>query len=116
MRKIFFALSVFTLALFSSCKRDKVLTTFDPNCVDTVGFNATVLPMITQYCTGCHDTGNSTGYTINNHTNILTNATAILNAMRGQGGMQLMPDGGPALPDSLIQDFNCWINQGKLNN
>jgi hypothetical protein len=39
----------------------------------------------------------------------------MLNAMRGQGGMQLMPPSG-ILSDADIQKFNCWINQGKLNN
>jgi hypothetical protein len=28
----------------------------------------------------------------------------------------LMPQGGPALPDSLIQKVECWIYQGKKNN
>jgi hypothetical protein len=31
-------------------------------------------------------------------------------------GFQLMPIGGPALNDDLIQQFLCWIEQGKLNN
>jgi hypothetical protein len=39
----------------------------------------------------------------------------MLNAMRGQGGMQLMPPSG-TLSDADIQKFKCWINQGKLNN
>jgi hypothetical protein len=39
-----------------------------------------------------------------------------LNSLRGEGGKQLMPQGGPALQDSLIEQFSCWVNQGKLNN
>jgi hypothetical protein len=31
-------------------------------------------------------------------------------------GFQLMPIGGPQLPDSTIQAIKCWIAQGKLNN
>jgi hypothetical protein len=31
-------------------------------------------------------------------------------------GYQLMPIGGPALPDSTIQKVKCWIEQGKLDN
>jgi hypothetical protein len=31
-------------------------------------------------------------------------------------GYQLMPIGGPALPDSTIQKISCWINQGKQDN
>jgi hypothetical protein len=33
-----------------------------------------------------------------------------------QDGYQLMPIGGPALPDSTIQKIACWISQGKLDN
>ncbi len=103
------------LLLFFSCTKDKVQNTVDPNCVDSVSFSETVLPIIEQNCTGCHDVGNSTGYTLTNHTNISLNATAILGSMKAQG-FQLMPEGGPALEDSLIQKVYCWINQGKLNN
>ena len=35
--------------------------------------------------------------------------------MRGNN-YQLMPKGGPMLPDSLIEIMECWVNQGKLNN
>jgi hypothetical protein len=72
--------------------------------------------MMQNNCIGCHDSGNSTGYTITNHTNISSNAAAILNAMKATNGFQLMPQGGPALHDTLVQQFSCWINQGKLNN
>lgn len=99
----------------TSCKKDKVTSILDPNCTDTIYFNQEILPLITDNCTSCHDVGNSTGYTYTNHTNISANASSALNAMRGDG-FQLMPQNGPALNDSLIQKFNCWINQGKLNN
>jgi hypothetical protein len=35
--------------------------------------------------------------------------------MKGNG-YQLMPEGGPVLPDSLIQKMQCWVNQGMKNN
>lgn len=117
MKLIYLALLVaFTFFVFLSCKKEKVGGNIDPNCVDTVGFSATVLDIITTNCTGCHNVGNTTGYTFTNHTNISNNASAILNSMRGQGGFQQMPDGLPALPDSVIQKVSCWIDQGKLNN
>jgi hypothetical protein len=110
-------LVVFILAAFSfvSCKKSKVQSDIDPNCSDTISYQTDILPLITNNCTGCHGTGNTTGYTFTNHTNMSSNATNMLNAMRGQGGMQLMPPNG-SLSDTDIQKFNCWINQGKLNN
>lgn len=108
-----FCFSCFAIAL--SCTKEKVpVPTIDPNCVDTISFSAQIAPMISTNCASCHDTGNSTGYTLTNHTNISSNASAILNSLKGNP--QLMPQGGPALNDSLIQQFTCWINQGTLNN
>jgi PBP1b-binding outer membrane lipoprotein LpoB len=105
-----------SIVVFFSCSKDKVTNTLpDPNCTDTVSFNATVLPIIQQNCVSCHDVGNSTGYTFSNHTNISNQSSAILGSMQGQG-YSMMPQGGPALPDSTIQFIKCWVSQGKLNN
>jgi hypothetical protein len=51
----------------------------------------------------------------NGHDNVSMNASDMLDAMRGNG-LQLMPENGPALNDSLIELFEIWICQGKLNN
>lgn len=119
MKKISVFVGLVTVAavILISCKKDKVTgPTIDPNCSDTVFFSTQILPMMQNNCTGCHDSGNSTGYTITNHTNISSNASAILDAMKATNGFQLMPQGGPSLHDTLIQQFSCWIGQGKLNN
>jgi len=110
---------LFTLMIFLffivSCTKDKVYYVSPPNCPDTISFNTKVLPIIQSNCTGCHDVGNGTGYTLTSHSNISASADAILGSMHGNG-YQLMPQGGPALPDSLIQKIECWIYQGKLDN
>ncbi len=98
-----------------SCAKEKVNYSQPPNCPDTVSFNAVILPMVQSNCTGCHGSGNGTGYTLTNYANISSHADAVLGSMRGSG-YQLMPQGGPALPDSVIQKVACWIYQGKLNN
>jgi hypothetical protein len=56
-----------------------------------------------------------TAPTLTGHANVSSNATLILNSLNG-AGVQLMPLGGPALNDSLINQFSCWISQGKSNN
>lgn len=114
---IFPVLAIMALTMVVSCKKDKVSgPVVDPNCPDTIHFSTQIFPMMDNNCTGCHDSGNSTGYTITNHTNISANADAILDAMKATNGFQLMPQGGPALHDTLIQQFSCWISQGKQNN
>jgi hypothetical protein len=108
--------SISICILLFSCTKDKVEgTIIDPNCTDSVSFSNDVWPIIEQNCTSCHGVGNTTGYTLTNHTSISSNAAAIVGSMKGSG-FQLMPQGGDALPDSVIQKVQCWISQGKLNN
>jgi hypothetical protein len=101
------------LNFLTSCRKDKVQVYPNANCSDTVSFNNEILPLIQNNCTGCHD--NQNGYTFTNHSNISANSNAIIGSMRNNG-YQLMPKGGPALDDSIIQRIECWVNQGKLNN
>jgi len=101
--------------IFSNCTKDKVAMSELGNCDETISFASDVMPIITANCTSCHNVGNSTGYTLTNHANVSANVDAIIGAMRANG-FQLMPQGGPALPDSLIQKINCWKNQGVPNN
>jgi hypothetical protein len=114
---VFFIASLLVVisSSFLSCSKDKVPSYIDPNCVDSVSFSATVLPIMQQNCISCHGVGNSTGYVFSNHTNISNQSSAIIGSMQNQG-FQLMPKGGPQLPDSTIQAIKCWIAQGKLNN
>lgn len=111
--KLGFALLALGVIAISSCNKDKVNYSAPPNCPDIVSFNDQILPLIQNNCTGCHN--NQNGYTLTNHTNISANSAAIIGAMRANG-YELMPDNGPALPDSLIEKLECWIYQGKLNN
>jgi len=104
--------------LASSCRKDKVTVDSSPVCTDTVYFSAKILPLIISNCStsGCHDSGSgSAGYVFSNYSDISQNATAILNSMKGNG-MTLMPLGATSPIDSLIDPFNCWVKQGKLNN
>jgi hypothetical protein len=117
MKINFFLVSlVLTILLTSSCTKDKVggdMPYPEVICSDTVSFSNEILPIIQNKCMGCHD--NQNGYSLTNHQNISSNYAAIVGSMKGQG-YQLMPQGGPALPDSIIQKIQCWVNQGMKNN
>jgi len=113
MKSLLFFLII--LVMFS-CDKDKVggnVPFPDVQCADSVSFSSDILPIIQDNCTGCHN--NQNGYTLTNHQNISANYSAIVGSMKGNG-FQLMPQGGPALPDSLIQKIQCWVNQGRKNN
>jgi hypothetical protein len=101
---------------YTSCTKDKTPNiVIDPTCSDTISFSQDIMPLITDNCLSCHDNGNSTGYTFTSHSSISDNANNMLGAMRNEG-FQLMPQGGPALPDSLIKQFSCWVQNNKPNN
>jgi len=107
---------IFCTVATSSCTKEKVPSLITSDCPDTISFSLQIAPMIETNCVSCHGVGNSTGYTLTDYSNIAANADDILNALRAEGGSPLMPEGGPALNDSLIQQFACWKDQGKMNN
>lgn len=106
---------VFCALLLFSCSKDKV-TPPDTQCNTTISYTNDVLPIIQAKCIGCHAQGNASGgYNFSSYASIAANANAILGSLKASG-YQLMPIGGPALPDSVIQKIDCWIDQGKLDN
>lgn len=105
--------------LLGSCTKDKVTVALDSNCMDTISFAQQIKPMIDQNCStsGCHDANSqASGYNFTTHAAVAANASKILQTISGGSGVVAMPLGADMLPDSLIQQFNCWSNQGKLNN
>jgi hypothetical protein len=115
-------LMFFAAALISvlSCTKDKVpVVVVDPaECPDTISFANSIMPMINMNCStsGCHDVSASGGYVLTNYSEVEANATIILNVIRQDPGFSPMPQGANQLPQEVIQQFNCWIKQGKLDN
>lgn len=116
-------LVVFVLAGLSSCLKHKAI---EPNqtiivveCLDTVSFSNEILPqLLTPSCNtaSCHGANAAGGYDLTTYGSVSINSGIILNAMQQNNGFVAMPLGAPMLNDSLLSKFNCWINQGKLNN
>ena len=100
-----------SLLLLTSCTKDKAETVLV--CPDTISFSTQILPMITDNCVGCHSNGQNAPF-ITNHNEIAANATKISKSIHGT--ITLMPYNGDKLADSLIQHFDCWVKQGKLDN
>jgi hypothetical protein len=110
----FIIFSSCSYALFS-CTREKV-TPIDQQCNTTISFANDVMPILQANCISCHDQGNASGgYDFSTYTSVSANSNAIIGSVKASG-YQLMPIGGPALPDSTIQKIKCWIEQGKLDN
>ena len=117
----FVVLAILALVYANSCTKDK---TSLPAAVDCTGINAAtntynlnIYPNITSnYCYGspCHSNG-GTGGGVD-----MSTYAATVNACKTQNvicamknaGCELMPKGGPALPDSLIKQMECWQANG----
>ncbi len=117
-RSIFFALgsiAIVTLLIPSACSKAKAPPPLpEVICTGTVSFSSQIAPMIEENCSGCHGVGAGTFPVLSNHAEISENADKIIHALRGTP--ELMPQGGPALSDSLIQQFQCWLQQGRMDN
>lgn len=106
----------FTLA---NCTKDKaIVKPFIADPLDTISFKVQILPLMNTNCatSGCHDAASATnGYVFSDYGTISANAENGLKAMKGNGFTQ-MPFNMEKLDDSLINQFDAWIQQGKLNN
>lgn len=121
MKIIVIVLVLLSIGL-SSCLKDKStepITIVPGPCSDTVSFSSFVMPeIIDASCNsmGCHDQAAAGGYIFLNHDQISTNATAIFSAINHEAGFVPMPFYQNKISDTLIQKFDCWMQQGLLNN
>jgi len=112
------SVAAITAISIPSCTKDKAPEIVTTDITDTISFNEKISPLIDLNCatSGCHDAGTATsGYDLSTYEGIRDNANMMLNAMRGQGAVQ-MPYNLPPLADSSIAQFEAWIVQGKQNN
>ncbi len=118
-------ITVYTLFLLSTtliltaCRKEKApFTPVSSDCPNTISFQTQIKTLMDNNCStsGCHDATGQAGYVLTNHSQVSLHANQILKVIRHEAGVENMPQGAPKLADSLIQQFSCWINQGKPNN
>jgi cytochrome c553 len=103
------------VAAFLACTKDKTPpsnsseTTSD--CTDTIRYSVEIENMINTSCISCHDTG-GTSPNLSDYSRVSSNASAVYGSINSGS----MPSQGDKLSDSIIQNMECWINQGSLNN
>lgn len=116
MKSLFKVLTITVIVfIIQACSKDRTPL---KDCQEEVSFSAHIEPIISLNCsvTGCHDFTGSGGFVFQNYEQISSNASIILSAIRHEAGVKSMPLGAPKLADSLIQQFDCWMKQGKVNN
>lgn len=113
---------LFTLLFITvlSCRKDKIeeIIPVEEECPEERSFSQDVLPILNNNCStsGCHDAGSqSGGYVFETYEQVDQHAVIMSSAMKHETSSP-MPQGQPKLADSLIQTFDCWIKQGKLDN
>ena len=111
----FLLLSVF---LANGCYNDKeeLLNPPNPSKCSTVAakFNADIFPLITTKCaiSGCHDATESGGHHFQDYNSIFDAKDHIYLKVVVE---KTMPKTGP-LPQSEINQIQCWIESGAPNN
>ncbi len=121
MKYLYIVLSFIAISsLAVSCKKDKAPGVGPVDvCADTVSFTQVVQPLIEQNCatSGCHDANTAqSGFNFSGHFNISVFSDSMIGAIRHDPGFVPMPFAQPKFADSLIQQIECWIAQGKLDN
>ena len=109
------------LVIAAGCRKDKVaVEPFNPaECSETISYTEDIQPVLDINCStsGCHNANSgSAGYVLETHSQVADNADVILSVIRHESGFSPMPQGGNKLNDTIIQDFECWVSQGKLFN
>jgi hypothetical protein len=116
---VFLCLSI---VVFSCKKKTTTATTTTTTttaaCSGTISYSATIAPMMSQNCStsGCHNSSNAGGYNLTTYSSVSSNAMIILKSMRHESGVNAMPQGASQIATSTLDKFDCWIQQGKLNN
>lgn len=115
----YFILLLLLITLFS-CKKDKTETSeFNANCEDEISYSSDIQSIITSSCatSGCHNAASAAaGYVLENHEQMSTNADIMFSVIRHDEGVVAMPIGASKLSDEFINEFFCWMEQGKQNN
>ena len=118
-------LCIIGLLLMFSCRKEVVIEqaveVFIPaTCSDSIFYQTEIEPQIVNLScnvAGCHNTitlAGGLGYST--YIEVSANTHPMYMAMiqdTSTSGIHLVQ---PRLPDSLLQKFYCWIQQGRLNN
>jgi mono/diheme cytochrome c family protein len=108
----------------TGCFYDKEALVYpqDPNnasCDTTiVTYTAVIQPLIQTRCANCHTGSVTSGINLSTYNFLKAKSqdnNKILTRLTTSNPSQLMPQGGPKLPDCEINKIRAWINRGYPN-
>lgn len=118
MKKRHLAIALGLVVLAIACKKEEP-TPDNLVCENQISYASDIATIISTSCatSGCHNAASSSaGFVFENHSQVSDNASIILSVIRHESGFQAMPQGASKWSNEQINNFACWVNQGKLNN
>jgi hypothetical protein len=109
------AAAIVTGMVVVSCVKDKgEIPKPTVNACDTITYTKHIKPLIDQYCASCHGPQPSAGAPLlTTYDETKNNGTKIKNTILLTPPVpELMPQGGPALPEAQKALISCWLNNG----
>ncbi len=89
------------------------------NVNSPISFNRDVLPIIDNYCFGCHNTADPQGgysYSTHNETLKSVNDGTLMGSIRFETGYEAMPENSNKMPSCDIDLIRLWIDEGAMDN
>jgi hypothetical protein len=106
------------LTLFiASCTKDigkAPVASVPVSACDTITYTKHIKPIIDGYCISCHGNPPNAGAPIlMSYADVKTNSSKIkATTLDANPKPELMPQGGPPLPQNLKEQISCWLNNG----
>ena len=117
MKKTFLC-SIFVAFIASSCTNDNSSTLSEPTkIVGPVTYNNNVKAIIDNNCINCHGNvpTNNAPFSLTTYADVKSKIESIENRIsKADGDSQLMPQGGPRLPQTSINIIMKWQNDGLI--
>jgi hypothetical protein len=109
---------VFSIIIISSCVKDvgKIpVTAVAVSACDTITYTKHIKPIIDSSCISCHGPTPLPGAPLlTNYAEVSANADKIrATALDPNPVPELMPQGGPPLPQAKKDLIQCWLTNGK---
>lgn len=87
--------------------------------LEVVSFAGDILPLLDNHCNACHSASGGSGLNLTDYDDVAESAlegSLIERLKLPESNIQLMPQGGPPLPECDIALFEAWADNGAPNN
>lgn len=87
--------------------------------LEVVSFAGDILPLLDTHCNACHSASGGSGLNLTAYDDVAESALegSLIGRLKlPESNIQLMPQGGPPLPECDIALFEAWANNGAPNN